>query len=203
MRPTDDSQPAVVFKYTLDGFRQVGVSEEFKGYHCNDMTFDTVHDRALVVHGTGDSQGLTAVDAKTLALSEIKTSIGIGGIAYNIPRNIYGITQGGIKYVLASSAFVQTRNFGRKGSNVEGSSDYTAQGMGCDDTYVYFPMSGKSDNILVAYDWNGNYKATLHVPVGIESESMFYAAGSYYVMFDGKSHRAYLYKVIPHIHYGE
>jgi len=34
---------------------------------------------------------------------------------------------------------------------------YTAQGMGSDDDFIYFPMSGHKDNILVVYDWNGNY----------------------------------------------
>ena len=200
MRDSNDTQ-AIVFKATLDTFELVGRSAVFQGYHCNDMTFDTAHDRALVVHGTGDSKGLTAVDGSTLQLSTIKTSIGIGGMTYSPSRNQYGITQSGSKYVLADESFRQIRDIGRYTRDAEGSKDYTAQGMGSDESFVYFPMSGKSDNILVVYGWNGVVKDTIHVPVKIESESMFYAAGNYYMMFDGSSHYAFLYKITPEIHY--
>lgn len=202
MRNTAETQ-SIVFKYSLDSFEKVGESVVFQGYHCNDMTFDTRHSRALVVHGTGDSKGLTAIDAESLAPTQVNTDIGMGGMTYSPTRNVYGITQGGTKYVLANASFGQTKNFGRKSAEEEGSVNYTAQGMGSDESYVYFPMSGDSDNILVAYDWNGNYKATIHVPVKIEAESLFYAAGHYYLMCDGNSHRAYLYRLIPIAHYGE
>ena len=77
--------------------------------------------------------------------------------------------------------------------------------MGSDDYYVYFPMSpnsgssNRSVNILVAYDWNGKYKGTIDVPLSLESESMFYAAGEYYVNF--YSSGAQLYKISPVITY--
>ena len=56
-----------------------------------------------------------------------------------------------------------------------------------------------SVNILVAYDWNGKYKGTIDVPLSMESESMFYAAGEYYVNF--YSSGAQLYKISPVITY--
>ena len=81
------------------------------------------------------------------------------------------------------------------------STGYTAQGMGSDDSYVYFPMSGSKDNVLVVYDWAGKFVTTLTVPLTIESESMFYAAGRYYVAFyAGSKVGASLYEIIP-VHY--
>ena len=200
MRDRNDTQ-AIVFKYSLDDFKEVARTAVFQGYHCNDMTFDLAGKRALVVHGSGDSQKLTAVNASTMALSTVNAGTGIGGMAYNAPLNRYGITQGGSKFIITNSAFTQLRDFGPRDRKAEGSEDYTPQGMGADDTFVYFPMSGDYDNILVAYSWEGKYAATLHVPVRIESESMFHAAGNYYMMCDGDSHRAYLYRLYPVIEY--
>ena len=190
----------VVYKYTLKPFKYVAVSEEFNGHHANDMTFDTKNKRALVVNGSGASGTLTAIDANTLAISTITTSLGIGGMTYNPSLNIYGITQGGTKYQTADENFKMVKNFGRSDNT-----GYTAQGMGSDDYYVYFPMSpnsgssNRSVNILVAYDWNGKYKGTIDVPLSMESESMFYAAGEYYVNF--YSSGAQLYKISPVITY--
>ena len=190
----------VVYKYTLNPFKYVAVSEEFNGHHANDMTFDTKNNRALVVNGSGASGTLTAIDGNTLAVSTITTSLGIGGMSYNPYRNIYGITQGGTKYQTADENFKLINNFGRSDSY-----GYTAQGMGSDGYYVYFPMSpnssssNRSVNILVVYDWNGILKGTVEIPLSMESESMFYAAGEYYVNF--YSSGAQLYKISPVITY--
>ena len=61
--------------------------------------------------------------------------------------------------------------------------NYTAQGMGSDSKYIYFPMSGSSDNILAVYDWDGNFVRTVSLPTTVESESMFFVNGTYYVNF--------------------
>ena len=82
------------------------------------------------------------------------------------------------------------------------STGYTAQGMGSDDSYVYFPMSGSRDNVLVVYDWEGKHVTTLTVPVSLESESMFYAAGRYYVAFyAGSKAGASIFEIQPVYYY--
>ena len=186
----------IVYKYTLSPFEQVAFSEDFNGHHANDMAFDTKNKRVLVVNGTGASSQLTALDAETLEVSTIKTSLGIGGMTYNPKRNVYGITQGGKKYQIADENFVTTKDFGRSDGMVN---TYTAQGMGSDDSYVYFPMSPKSgggtDNILCTYDWEGKHVADLHIDLNMESESMFYAGGRYYVNFYSSGAR--LYQITP------
>jgi hypothetical protein len=67
--------------------------------------------------------------------------------------------------------------------------------MGCDVDYVYFPMSGSSNNILVAYDWKGNYKKTFTLATTKESESMFEHNGVYYVNYYTSGNGAQLYRV--------
>ena len=192
-----------IYKYSLSPFEFKGVSETFNGHHANDMTYDTKNDRSLVVHGSGASQNLTAITTKPAMgkPSVITTTLGIGGLSYNAKRDIYGITQGGSKYQTADASFKLIKNYGR---NDNMKSTYTAQGMGSDDSYVYFPMSPNSNspekvNLLVVYDWDGRYVGNLKIPLTIESESMFYAAGEYYVVFYDKA--AALYRVYPGLSY--
>ena len=204
LRDSGDSD-GMVFKYTLDPFKFVASSASYKCYHANDATFDTVNNRLLAIHASGDTGGITAFDGNTLASSEIRTSLGIGGITYNAKRNVYGITQGGTKYQIADASFNKTADYGRTDKRT---SSYTAQGMGSDDFYVYFPMSPKSgsstDNVLVTYNWSGNYVGDIHIDLSLESESMFYAAGDYYVNFyAGGGKGAVLYRIRPVINYTE
>ena len=199
---THDSE-VVVFQYTLSPFKYVGESAMFNGHHANDMTYDTKGKRVLVNHGSGASSTLTAIPTEP-TIGEpvlVKTAIGIGGITYNAKRDMYGITQGGSKYVTADASFRLKDNFGRTDNMKE---TYTAQGMGSDDSYVYFPMSPGSNspekvNLLVTYDWEGNYVGNLKIPKNTESESMFYAAGEYYVNFYESA--AVLYRVYPDLAY--
>ena len=76
---------------------------------------------------------------------------------------------------------------------------YTAQGMGSDDSFVYFPMSGSRRNILLAYDWDGNLVSNLNLDLPYESESMFYANGDYYVCYNHNG--AVLYRIRPLLSY--
>lgn len=199
---THDSQ-VCVYQYKLSPFGKVGVSETFNGHHANDMTYDSKGRRVLVVHGSGASACLTAIPTDPILGKPelITTSLGIGGITYNAKRDIYGITQGGSKYQTAGADFKMIKNFGRTDTL---KSTYTAQGMGSDDSYVYFPMSPNSNspekvNFLVVYDWEGKYVGNLRIPLNLESESMFYAAGEYYVNFYNKA--AALYRVYPRLTY--
>lgn len=187
-----------IYQYTLSPFAIVAESEVFNGHHANDITYDSLNKRLLVNHGTGASGTITAVSTEPGLGSPytITTGLGIGGITYNALRNIYEITQGGTKYQTADDSFQMLRNFGRSDGM---SASYTAQRMGSDDFYVYFPMSGQSDNILVVYDWEGRHIANLTIDLGYESESMFYAAGDYYVNF--YSGGAKLYKIVPELYY--
>ena len=143
------------------------------------MTLNTRTSKLYVAHGSAAPKKLTPVAAKDLAVGTVTDiSVGTGAITYNAPRNCYAISQGGNNLVLCDAGFNKVQSYSRTDD-----ADYTAQGMGSDDHYIYFPMSGSKDNALVTYDWNGRYITTLKINLSIESESMFYAAGNYYVNF--------------------
>lgn len=196
MRNSGDTK-AVVCKYDLKSYSLLGISSEFNGGHCNDMTFDTAGGRAIVAQGQSQGRILTPVDGETLAVQpNINIPVGSGAITYCPSRSQYAISQGGSTFHVTDASFKLL--FTKSRTDKTG---YTAQGMGSDDSYVYFPMSGSSDNVLVVYDWEGNFVTTLTLPVSIESESMCYAAGRYYVIFYGGSKTGAIVSEIIPTHY--
>ena len=189
---------AQVYKYRIKSGAFVAESPVFNGGHCNDMTYDAGRKQLMVAHGQSEGQILTPVDASTMeVLPNIKIPVGSGAITYNATRDSYAISQGGSTFYVTDSSFKVTLKTTRTDKT-----GYTAQGMGSDDSYVYFPMSkSKTDNVLVVYDWQGKFVTTLKIDLSIESESMFYAAGRYYVAFyAGSKVGMQLYEVKP-VHY--
>ena len=199
---THDSE-VVIFQYSLSPFKYVSKSAVFNGHHSNDMTYDSKGKRILVVHGSGGYPYLTAISTEP-TLGEpvlIKTSLGMTGMSYNSKRDIYGVTQSGITFQTADASFALLDDFGRTDGM---KATHIHQGMGSDDSYVYFPMSPGTEvsekvNYLVTYDWEGNYVGNLKIPKNTESESIFYAAGEYYVNFYESA--AVLYRVYPDLVY--
>jgi hypothetical protein len=55
-------------------------------------------------------------------------------------------------------------------SGVEG---YVKQGLECDDEYIYFFQTGKTANWIFVFDWNGELKHRIEVPMVGESENLF------------------------------
>jgi len=193
LRNSGDTQ-AMVFKYDMTG-KQVAKSAVFNGGHCNDMTLNTRTSTLYVVHGSVAPKVMTPVTADNLSVGTNKDlPVNVGAICYNAKRNCYAVSQGGNNMVLLDAGFNKAQVHTRTDET-----GYTAQGMGCDNDYVYFPMSSSQDNVLVAYDWFGKHVATLKINLPLESESMFYAAGNYYVNFH--SGGANLYEITPVLNY--
>lgn len=198
LRNSGDSK-ARVFKYDMNTWKQVAKSNEFNGRHCNDMTLNTRESTLYIAHGSDYPKMFTPIAAGNLAIGpNMSIDVNTGAICYNAARNCYALSQGGKNLVLCNAGFKKVQSYTRTDN-----SEYTPQGMGCDDYYVYFPMSSKSrvDNVLVAYDWSGRYITTLKINLTYESESMVYAAGNYYVNFQISGSGANLYKVTPVLKY--
>lgn len=178
---------SVITKHRLADGVFVAVSEVLDLGHGNDMTFDTKNNRLVVAHGQSEGQILTLVDPDTLTvIKNVNIPKGAGAITYNAKRDCYAISQGGKTLYILDSDFKLVSTFSRSDST-----GYTAQGMGSDDDYIYFPMSGKSDNKLVVYKWTGEYVTTITVPVSQESESMFCVNGKYYIAYNKSGEALY------------
>lgn len=185
---------AVILKYTLNPFVLVGQSQVFNGGHCNDLTYCDKDGKIVLAHGQSQGKTLTMIDAKSLAvLGDVTITVGSGAITYNKSREVYAISQGGSSLHFADANLKVLTSLSRTDKT-----GYTAQGMGSDDDYVFFPMSGSADNVLVIYDWKGNFVTTVTVDVAHESESMFCVGDKYYVCFyAGSGKGALLYRITP------
>ena len=178
---------SVITKHRMDDGSFVAVSPVLKLGHGNDMTYDAKNHRLVVAHGQSEGQILTLVDPDTLELiKDIGIPKGSGAITYSVAKDRYAISQGGSTLHILDSDFKWIASYSRTDKT-----GYTAQGMGSDEDYVYFPMSGKSDNVLVVYDWEGKYITTIKVPVSHESESMFWVNDTYYIAYNTNGEAAY------------
>ncbi len=189
---------AVIVKTTLAG-AEVACSEILDLGHANDMTYDSVNKRLVVVHGSsssntanGNNNGrrLSFIDPNSLKVLHSEANIiplgyAAGAIAYYDGK--YYISQGGTTIRTATiSANYDVKGISSVSRNqrTEGSTDYTAQGMGTDGQYLYFPMSGDDDNIVVVYTLDAKYVTTFHIPTTMESESLVFVDGSMYICFN-------------------
>lgn len=180
-----DDNLAVVYKFRLSDFSLVGQTVQFNGGHCNDMTFDNANNRVVLAHGQTEGKILTMIDAATMKVTgNVNIGIGSGAITYNDNKKQYAISQGGTTLYITDSNFNVLKSYTRSDKT-----GYTAQGMGSDDDYIYFPMSGSKDNVLVVYDWDGHYVRTITVNTTMESESLFFVNGTYYVNFYKSYHQ--------------
>ena len=179
MRTSSDDS-AVIRKYRLSDGEHVKTGAPFYAGHGNDLTYDSAGGRLVAVHGHSEGKILTLLDPETLEVTVKEQPIpaGSGAATYSPMRNIYAISQGGSSLHFLNADFTLISSHTRKSA-----SGYTAQGMGSDENYIYFPMSGSSDNILEVYDWNAEYVGRIVLPTGHESESMCWYDGVYYVNF--------------------
>lgn len=192
---------SVIVKTTLKG-KEVAVSNKFDLGHANDMTYDSISNCLIVAHGSsskntanGNDNGrrLSFIDPDTLKLKYTQADIlpsgyAAGAIAYDATNNRFILSRGGksFRIVSVSSKYTVTgiSNGSRVERSVEGSENYTAQGMGCDGKYVYFPMSGNKNNIIVVYTLSGSYVTTFTLPTSMESESISFVNGKMYICFN-------------------
>jgi hypothetical protein len=178
MRNGDDTA-TVISKHDLNTGERVAVSGELDLGHANDATFDTKNNRIVVAHGTSQGRIVSFIHPDTLELIEhINIPAAAGAISYNAERDCYATSSGGKTLNILSADFAIVKQYTRTDK-----AGYTAQGMGSDNDYLYFPMSGKADNIIVVYNWEGQYVTTIKIPTTSESESLFWVNGSYYVAY--------------------
>jgi hypothetical protein len=145
--------------------------------HGNDLTYDAKNDRIVCAQGQSLGGVLVFIDPHTLTITgSVELDTKAGAITYNEKTDCYAISRGGKTLEILNSDFEIIASYQRTDKT-----GYTAQGMGSDDRYLYFPMSFKDrKNIVVVYDWDGNYITTVKSDVTREAESMFWVNGKYY-----------------------
>ena len=179
LRNSDDSG-AVIVKHRLDDGSFVAKSPVLKLGHANDMTYNTAKNLLVVAHGQKEGKIITLVNPETLEfIEDVNIEKGSGAITYNPATNSYAISQGGKSLHMLDADLKYVTSYER--TKLDG---YTAQGMGSDEGYIYFPMSGSGQNILDTFDWEGNRITRIILPTPHESESLFYVNGRHFVSFN-------------------
>lgn len=179
LRNSDDSG-AVIVKHRLDDGSFVAKSPVLKLGHANDMTFNTEKNLLVVAHGQTEGKIITLVNPETLEfIEDVNIEKGSGAITYNPATGSYAISQGGKSLHMLDKDLGYVTSYER--TKLSG---YTAQGMGSDESYIYFPMSGSGQNILDTFDWDGNRICQVILPTPHESERLFYVNGRHFVSFN-------------------
>ena len=191
---------AIIVKTNLKG-KEIACSKRLDLGHANDMTYDSQNKRLVIVHGTSSSntsngndngRRLTFVNPDTLKDTHTEANIipsgyAAGAIAYHSGENRFYISRGGNAFRILSISEDYTvtgiMKVKRASEETEKSADYTAQGMGTDGTYIYFPMSGEKNNIVVVYTRDAQYVTTFKIPTTMESESLVFVNGKMYICF--------------------
>lgn len=148
--------------------------------HANDITYHRGTHRLIVVNNTPTPNRLTFVDPDTLEITGTKEiAFPIYALEYNEKRDTYLCGLSGTReFRFLDANFRPTEDRVYRTSPL--TDRYTKQGICADDHLLYFILwDGKHkdlpdfQNLIALYDWQGDFKGTLHFNVGVqEPESL-------------------------------
>lgn len=174
----------IIVKSKVSDFSQVKVSEEMKLDHANDMTYDSKRNLLVIPNMLGKI--ITRIDPETLTIDS-QVDAPLPGtpwaIAYNATRDCYVVAAGG-RLCITDENFVPKTSF----PTVSSSQPQVGQGMDADDNFIYMPLSPSSEgnkyNVVMVYDWDGNFVREIPLELTIESETILHYEDNYYMNFN-------------------
>ena len=174
----------IIVKSKVSDFSQVKVSEEMKLDHANDMTYDSKRNLLVIPNMLGKI--ITRIDPETLTIDS-QVDAPLPGtpwaIAYNATRDCYVVAAGG-RLCITDENFIPKTSF----PTVSSSQPQVGQGMDADDNFIYMPLSPSSEgnkyNVVMVYDWDGNFVREIPLEVTIESETILHYENNYYMNFN-------------------
>lgn len=176
----------IIVKSLRSDFSEVLVSKEMKLDHANDMTYDSKRDLLVIPNMLGKI--ITRIDPETLTIhSQVDAPLPgtPWAIAYNASRDCYVVAAGG-RLCITDENFVPKTSF----PTVSSSKPQVGQGMDADDHFIYMPLSPSSDaggnkyNVIMVYDWDGNFVREIPLEVTSETETIFHFEDQYYMNFN-------------------
>lgn len=150
--------------------------------HGNDMTYHPGLNQLLVVHNKPHYTRVSFVNPDTLEILDRKTMpYQIYSMAYEPSRNQYVIgISGSYDFAILDGEFKKVVRL--KGVNT----GLVKQGVACDENYIYFPQNTDDarENVLMVYDWEGNFITRIPVDTRKEIESLFRCGDDWYIAFN-------------------
>ena len=182
----DNVETDRVVKIDMETMQVVLESQEMPLDHANDMTYDPIKKRLVVVNMLNNL--ISIIDPETLELVEQKTpAYGTWGVGYIDGAEQYAFLAYGSPsgLVITDSDFAPIRS-----SKLADTTGYIGQGMDADAKYAYVPLSpdsGARDNIIQIFDIkSGEYLGKVSVKTSMESESMFHIGDDHYLHFNSQ-----------------
>lgn len=182
----DNVETDRVVKIDMETMQVVLESQEMPLDHANDMTYDPIKKRLVVVNMLNNL--ISIIDPETLELVEQKTpAYGTWGVGYIDGTEQYAFLAYGSPsgLVITDSDFAPIRS-----SKLADTTGYIGQGMDADAKYAYVPLSpdsGARDNIIQIFDIKtGEYLGKVSVKTSMESESMFHIGDDHYLHFNSQ-----------------
>lgn len=133
--------------------------------HANDVTYNSKLNCLIVCHNAPNRDTLSYVDVNTLTIIKTFTiDYEIYCIDYNAAKDQYVVgLSGGQSFRILDSDF---KAVGKVHMPTDDTTQYTTQGVGSDDEFIYFALHNSKDNfVITVYDWNGNFVSKVMVTV--------------------------------------
>lgn len=184
-KKVNDVETDVIVKRRVDDWSEVAVSEELPLGHANDMCYNS-RDKVLVVTNMVGGT-LSVIDPETLTLiKQVDADVGVAwAIGYNAKRECYCVAGWGGIFLLDSDL----QPTGLPNIEIYQEPGYIGQGMDCDDDFIYMPMSGDDDNVIIITPFDGGSPRVLHLNTTMESETIMNWGGKYYIHFNNGGSR--------------
>ncbi len=177
-------ETGIIVKCDLKTREIVKVSDEIATDHGNDLCYNAKKNVLILDNMKGSI--LTLVDPDTLEVKEViypeEFYDTIWCLSYNSNYDAY--TFGSDCMIISDGEFKIKNKI-----PIRAPFDYTCQGMDCDDSFIYLPLSCSSvskvkDNIVLIYSWDGKLTRIVHIDTVDESESMINVDGRFFVGFN-------------------
>lgn len=168
-----------IYKIDLQTWQIQKISGDLYMSHANDIAYDSLHHRLIIPWCDVAPEKIAIVDPDTLELLETKV----------IPQRHFSLDYCGEKnlyvagksrtydLVLLSDDFTPVRT-------LVGEEGYVKQGLACDSQLIYFFQTGKNENWIFVYDWDGALVQKIPIPMVGESENLFVRGGKLICAFN-------------------
>lgn len=180
-----------IWKVDMTDWHVVERAFELPIDHGNDMTYNPNTGLLVVVHNKPNYGTISMVDPQTLTVVDSRVlPYRMYGIAYCAERDQYAIgLSGSYDMVILDGDFSEVASYPGVDSGL------VHQGMDCDEHFIYFAQNSDDDlvNVIMAYDWSGQFITQVKVKNMQEIEAMFHVGSDYYLAFH--SGGGYVYRI--------
>ena len=149
--------------------------------HGNDITYNPVLNQLVAVHNKPNYTFISFIDPQTLEVQSTRQlPYKIFSINYEPTREQYVIGISGTYHFAVLDSDFNTLAY------YEGvDTGFTKQNVDTDENYIYFTQwkGGHKGNLVMVYDWEGNYINQIRVKSYVEIESLFHAGDEWYIAF--------------------